>query len=65
MDHDHAVQTHAVERYLLKEMTPAERLEFEEHYFDCVVCAEDLRAAARFIDEAKAVWQDEAESPDS
>lgn len=56
MDHDQAVQTHAVERYLLKEMTPSEREEFEAHYFDCTACADDLRAAARFIEEAKQSW---------
>lgn len=44
MTHAVAVSTHAVERYLLEEMTELERHRFEEHYFDCQDCAADLRA---------------------
>lgn len=44
MTHAVAVSTHAVERYLLDEMTELERHRFEEHYFDCHDCAADLRA---------------------
>src|SRR5262249_28456042 len=46
MDHNEAVSTLAAERYLLGEMTPAERDAFEAHYFDCVDCADDIRAGA-------------------
>ncbi|HLH16140.1 MAG TPA: zf-HC2 domain-containing protein [Bryobacteraceae bacterium] len=46
MDHEQAVKTAAVERYLLGEMAPPERDAFEEHYFSCAVCAEEVRAAA-------------------
>jgi hypothetical protein len=48
MEHDLAVETQAVERYLLGEMPPEEREDFEEHYFTCAECAQDVRAAARF-----------------
>lgn len=53
MDHDEAIQRGAVEKYLLNEMPLPERDEFEEHYFDCPACAEDLRATAAFLDAAK------------
>jgi Putative zinc-finger len=53
MDHHEAIQRGAVEKYLLNQMSPAERDEFEEHYFDCPECAEDLRATAAFLDAAK------------
>jgi hypothetical protein len=43
MTHAAAVATHAVERYLLDEMTELERHRFEEHYFGCQECAADLR----------------------
>ena len=43
MTHARAVETHAVERYLLEEMPEIERYAFEEHYFDCAECAEELR----------------------
>jgi len=48
MEHNLAVETQAVERYLLGEMPPKEREDFEEHYFTCAECAQDVRAAARF-----------------
>jgi anti-sigma factor RsiW len=48
MDHNHAVETQAVERYLLGELDPAERDSFEEHFFTCAECADEMRIAARF-----------------
>jgi anti-sigma factor RsiW len=48
MEHNRAVEIQAVERYLLGEMPPEEREDFEEHYFTCAESAEDVRAAARF-----------------
>jgi hypothetical protein len=54
MDHSQALEQMAAERYLLNEMTGEAREAFEEHFFDCPDCAVDLRAAAAFIDEAKA-----------
>ena len=44
MSHDTAVATMAAERYLLDELTEAERDTFEEHYFTCPECAEEVRA---------------------
>jgi hypothetical protein len=54
MEHSQAVEQMAAERYLLNELTPEAREAFEEHFFDCPDCALDLRAAAAFVDEAKA-----------
>src|ERR1039457_1070131 len=48
MEHNRAVEIKAGERYLLGEMPPDEREDFEEHYFTCAECAQDVRAAARF-----------------
>jgi hypothetical protein len=53
MDHNQAIKLDAVERYLLEEMTPQERDDFEEHYFDCHDCATELRATAAFMDAAE------------
>ncbi|HJQ40664.1 MAG TPA: hypothetical protein VKB93_26275 [Thermoanaerobaculia bacterium] len=49
MDHSEAQQNHAVERYLLNEMTGGERDGFEEHYFDCRLCAEDVTDGAKLV----------------
>jgi len=42
-----------VERYLLDELTPELRDQFEEHVFDCAECSLDLRAESAFLEEAK------------
>lgn len=53
MDHDGAVRLSLVEKYLLDELGPELRDEFEEHYFDCRECADDVRVTAAFLDVAK------------
>lgn len=50
MNHQEATTTGAAERYLLDEMSAEEREEFEEHYFSCAECAEDMRAASQLIE---------------
>lgn len=47
MTHEQAVAASLVEKYLLDELSPAEREQFEEHYFECRVCAEDVMAGYR------------------
>jgi hypothetical protein len=53
MTHQQALDGLASERYLLDEMTEVERFEFEEHYFDCVECAEDVRLGDMVRQEAR------------
>jgi hypothetical protein len=60
MDHEQAVKMHAAERYLLDELSPEERSDFEEHYFLCLECADEVRSVFTFADNATAVMQDEA-----
>ena len=55
MDHNKAVRLLALERYVLGELPPPLRDEFEAHYFECEECAEDVRAAAEFVDNVRAV----------
>ena len=54
MNHSEAIQQMMAERYLLDELTPDVREDFEEHLFDCPECALDLRAGAAFVEAAKA-----------
>lgn len=63
MEHEKTVQNLAVECYLLGEMAPEEREAFEEHYFECSVCAEDVRAASQFLEDAKDILAAEREVP--
>jgi Putative zinc-finger len=55
MEHTQAVETKAVERYLLGELAPSSREEFEKHFFDCEECSEDLRMGTLFLDTTKEV----------
>jgi anti-sigma factor RsiW len=54
MNHQHAVETLALERYLLGEMADEERDAFESHFFSCAECAEDARAGGAMRDGAAA-----------
>jgi hypothetical protein len=49
MDHETALRTQALERYVLEEMSPAERDRFEEHYFSCQECAETVQRSAALV----------------
>ncbi|MFZ3340798.1 MAG: zf-HC2 domain-containing protein [Terriglobales bacterium] len=53
MDHDMVVRQKMTERYLLNELDPQARDEFEEHYFACPDCAADVHAGALFVDQSK------------
>jgi hypothetical protein len=53
MDHNQSTNLMAVEQYLLDELTPELRDEFEEHFFDCQECATDLRATSAFMAAAR------------
>ena len=55
MDHDVVVRLKMTEGYLLGELDPEARHEFEEHFFDCPDCALDVRAAALFVEQSKVV----------
>lgn len=58
MDHAEARDLQAVEKYLLGQFSPAECEAFEEHFFACHECAEELRLAAIFEANARAVFQE-------
>jgi hypothetical protein len=54
MQHEDALRTQAAERYLLGEMSPVERDEYEDHYFSCDACGHELSATAAFVANARA-----------
>ncbi|MGB6250677.1 MAG: zf-HC2 domain-containing protein [Terriglobales bacterium] len=53
MDHKVVTAQNMTERYLLNELDPAQRDEFEEHYFNCTSCAADVQAAALLVEKIK------------
>ena len=50
---DRVVRYLQYERYILNEMSEGERDRFEEHYFDCRICAADVTDGARFFDSGR------------
>src|SRR5712692_11891551 len=55
MDHNEAIQLMLAEKYLLDELSPESRDQFEEHFFGCTECALDLRAGAMLVEQMKEV----------
>jgi hypothetical protein len=55
MDHSESIRLMAAEKYLLGELAPELREQFEEHFFDCQECALDVRAGAAFVEHSKVV----------
>lgn len=61
MDHTAVVRQKMTERYLLNELDSQLRDEFEEHYFDCPECAQDVTAGAQFVAHTKTVLAERLE----
>ena len=59
MDHLDAKRLQAAEKYVLGELPPELRDEYEEHYFDCADCAEDIKAASAFVGASKEIFREE------
>jgi hypothetical protein len=59
MDHIEALQMKASEKYVLGELSPELREQFEEHYFDCAECAEDVKATVTFVSAARDIFREE------
>jgi hypothetical protein len=60
MDHNEAVRLEAAEKYLLGELPKEQHAAFEEHYFDCSACAEEMKATIAFIESARRVTREDA-----
>jgi Putative zinc-finger len=61
MDHTAVVRDKMTERYLLNELESDMRDEFEEHYFDCPECAQDVSAGYQFVEHSKVVLAERSE----
>lgn len=62
MNHDQAVELQLAVKYVLGELPPVQRDEYEDHYIDCPKCAKDVHIATAFADTAREVFRQEAES---
>jgi len=59
MEHDEAIRSLAAERYVARELSPAEQDAFEAHFFDCRECAEDVRFELTFAANVRAVSREQ------
>jgi hypothetical protein len=62
MTHEDALRQMAVEQYLLGELSGESGNAFEEHFFECEICAADLKAGRALMDAGKAIANEEATS---
>ena len=60
MNHEEAMWTKAAERYVLGELSGELREQYEEHFFACAQCADELRCTAAFAASARDVFSAEA-----
>src|SRR5258708_14543458 len=63
MDHQEALRLQAAEKYILGELPPDLREQFEEHYFDCPECAMGLRGLGTFVTASRLVLREEERMP--
>jgi Putative zinc-finger len=63
MDHREAIDTYAPDRYLLGQLSAAEADAFEEHYFDCLTCAADVRVGMSLMEGGRRLVREEAVAP--
>jgi anti-sigma factor RsiW len=54
MNHDDAIRSNAVARYLLGEMDEAELERYEAHFFACRVCAREIAVGRELIESLRA-----------
>lgn len=63
MDHNEAVRLQAAEKYVLGKLPKEQHAAYEEHYFDCPACAEEIKATVAFMESARQVIREEALEP--
>jgi hypothetical protein len=53
MDHNEAVRLQAAEKYLLAELPKEQHAAFEEHFFECSACAEEMKSTVAFMESSR------------
>jgi hypothetical protein len=62
MDHAEVVRLNAAEKYSLGELPQDLVEQFEEHYFDCPECANDVKTLATFVTAGRMVFEEEGDA---
>jgi hypothetical protein len=58
MDHQEALRLQAAEKYVLGDLPTGVREQYEEHYFDCPECAQDVKALATFVTASREILEE-------
>jgi hypothetical protein len=61
--HEDAVKDLMAERYLLGELNAAERDAFEEHFFSCDACFEQIKAGTEFVSQLRQIATQDPQDP--
>lgn len=61
MDHEEATRIQAPTQYLMGGLSAAEEAAFEEHFFTCSECAEELKTGTVFAEDVRAVFHGQAQ----
>jgi hypothetical protein len=61
MEHSQAIEMNASDRYVLGELSAADADAFEEHYFDCADCADDVRLGMTIMEGGRRLVRESAE----
>ena len=61
MNHEASIKRHTAEKYLMGELSASERAAFEQHFFECEECAEEVRLGHQLRENARSVFDDEAQ----
>src|SRR5271165_6641259 len=63
MDHNQAIELNAAEKYVLRELPEDLQEAYEQHFFDCSICAADIKAAAIFAETTREIFAEEHDRP--
>jgi hypothetical protein len=63
MEHTQAIQLKAAEGYVLGELPRDLREQYEEHFFSCVECAQEVNLAAAFVENSRVAMGSEPVLP--
>lgn len=61
MEHSQAIEMNAPDRYVLGQLSAAEADAFEEHYFDCAACADDVRLGMTIMEGGRLLVRETSE----
>jgi hypothetical protein len=63
MNHETATQMNAPQRYVIGDLSDADRDSFEEHFAGCSLCLDEVSTVTAFAANARAVYRDRAAMP--